>query len=312
MFSGNRWQKAQHERKAIISDKATIAVYPISVSAPIKIEGENTILLSLIPGRAHHVLKKVILPDTLSLMHFIVKNFSFYRIHGVLVEKLFYIESVEQSDLEFEHLFVNLKNEICGWKLDDSYRLVNYKKHLDVKEVYEWEYLFEFEKNIKATLPDQESVRAATGGQQDSKEVLASFDAFARRSRFYPLLSPEKLTVKFFVGVDQLSNEQKLSLIAYLLPKNEKHASALFERWNLSPDAKVEENEPLILYAAKQNCPEFTKLLLKKGADPNSTSASKADSLLSLASYYNYKEVVDLLFDLPNFDINPEFTTKIF
>src|SRR5262249_45174540 len=163
----------------------------------------------------------------------------------------------------------------------------------------EWQYLLEFEKNLKATLPDQESVRAATGGQQDSNEVLVSFDAFARRSRFYPLLSTEELTVESFVGADQLSSEKKVCLIAYLLPKNEKLASALFERWNLSPDAKDEENEPLILHAAKQKCSEFTKLLLKKGADPNSTDASKQSSLLSLAIVNNNQEVIDLLFEHP-------------
>jgi ankyrin repeat protein len=297
------------EKAISISGKETIAVYPINIQIPIEIQGCYPVLLSQIPGTAHHVLKKVILKVASPLI-FLQKNFSFYKTHSVGVDKLFYIESLECKDAELQHLFMSLKAGIGGWKQEGKFYLM--KLDSEPREILEWEYLIEFEKHLKRSVPDQVAVKMATGGLQDNNEVLRSFEEFVRKSHYYPLLKSGKLFIpelELLIGAYCLSDAKKLSFIALMLPKNEELVRcALFEKWNLSPDAKDEENEPVILHAAKHNCFKFTKFLLEKGADPNATDSSGLNSVLTWALTHDNKALLNLLLEHPKF--NPELKDK--
>jgi len=295
------YRKRQLEDGEIkVSNQSFLEIFPAFVECPITFIGKNPIILSMIPGKAHHLLTEVTL-DYMQPKEFLAKNCESYKTADIGVTKTLFISHLKNSlGNELNQVFVNLKTGAAGFRDKDSYYLWDALKKGEPMKVSPFQYLLSWKEAVAESTPKSDAVRRASGGQQNEQLVLKHLEQESfwgsqeTYNQYHAIESLESMN---------LTESDIISYIAYLLPKNEKLASSLFENGNFSPDSKDALGVPLLVIATQRNCHAFAELLLKKGADPNLPHPKTLAGNLEIALRSNDETLVDMLLQHESIDL---------
>lgn len=300
------------QAKLLIFDKKFLELSPGFIECPIEFRGENPVILSMIPGQAHHLLNELVL-DGIGISDFLFKNCIFYRNGNIGVVKAFFISKIRSGDEELNQLFMEMKSGKCGYKKGNKYYLWNINREGDPIEVEPLQFLLRWNGTIEATKPDAQAIRAATGGQQDGMELINSLkqEAFwgTDDNLQHKFLNLEKMKTVFPSDLQELiahwvlKDGEKITLTCYLLRHNETAACALFKLWKLSPEGVDERGVPLLIHASRNNNIEFIKLLIEKKVDINTLDPETCNTPARIALDNGHHKMFELLLAQDNINL---------
>lgn len=303
-------QLASKTDSIVVDNKKYLEIHPLVVETPLLFQKENPILLSLIPGTAHHYLKSVQLAVG-SIEDFLKKNAKFYQDAEVGVSKGFYMaklhsatgEKWEQAALCFEK-----EKLTCLYFQNGKY----WRWIVGVtppQPISQGQYALALEAWDDATRPSDSAISSQMGGQQDQNIFQKAFtendDINKLRERFRletvtkkeAEISAKLRTPDGFIDQQELKNtvidsllngiddtQDRESVVFQLLSINRPDlAQAVIERCTLSPNMQDLNGMPLVMAAAKADARELTNYLLKQGASPVTKDPISGNTLLHMA-----------------------------
>lgn len=313
-------KKEVEEGRIVIENRDFLELFPGVVMTPVDVVKKNPVLLSLIPGNAQHLLKEVNVRDS-TAKDFISKNAEFYKDTVLGVRKTFYINSLKSSHETLDQVFLDFKTGICGYREGANYFLWNVKKDEGPRKVTPLQFVLSWNKTINNSRPTPEALRAATGGQQSTEDISRSLqsehfwgESKSTFEQFKGLLSAEKVKKMNLdilmkeISMD-LSKEDQISLLTYLISHNEELAVAYFQKTNIPPDSLDERGMPLLIHAVYRQSFYFASFLLEKGCDPNLADPI-GDTPLSYATMFGYEKMINLLLSQESINLKAENKMK--
>lgn len=299
------YKKLQLKNKPILLHRPVNAIYPIKIEVPVAISARlDKKLLSQIPGTAHQCFERMVLLDG-DIEIFVsnqLKSFEYTMGKAFFIKSLAYRMWEYDKNSDYTHVFIDLQTEMAGWQHQGKFYLYTAKGKIQVPE---WEYLLRLQEIMNKSLPDKNSVRVATGGQQSEREAIEVFEEMAKTSTFFRLLQTDTLTLdqlQELIELDKLDNKDKFNLVALMLSRNETLAIELFLTFKLSPDDTM-YGEALLLQGARANALKFCKFLLDQGANPNVRDQTSMQTPLTEAIKYKNYDLFRLLLENPQFNL---------
>jgi len=159
-------------KKEIIFDTGIIGFYPLVISLPINMTDKNPILLSMIPGNAHHFLAEIELQNS-TLSSLFESTSEFNKKTGS--HKAFFIKKLKDNKQEYNNVVICLtkKQRFYLSSRNESGTTV-YEKITDSKteRITESEYNLEMSTIYHLTTPTEKALRFSSGGQEGEKDFL--------------------------------------------------------------------------------------------------------------------------------------------
>lgn len=313
------------EVPVIVSNKKLIEIHPLTVDATLAFKGKNPILLSMIPGNAHHYIHKVDLAQD-SISQFLDENLSFNK--QLDVNKGYYIQDLTSPNGEhWQQVALTFSNKglTCLFYKDGQY--FRGEKSLEEKASYKeepisaWEYAFALEKWQVDTNPEDIAIATQTGGQQGPAffdKKLTEFKENAALPKPFNAIEISKIEKKIRKLLKEThgskdENEINVQLVRELLKEmkgTKDRESAIFHLlecgrgdlasvaiplFDLSANMKNIEGTSLLAAAIISDDNYLAKFLIEKGADINSQDATGNTPLHLAAQGHNSSLIATLL-----------------
>ena len=326
-------QQQIEKGKITVSDLHFLELSPAIIKCPIQFTGGDAIFLSMIPGKAHHLLARVDLKKY-SPQEYLRESVNMYDRSNVGVIKALFIGTLSSSGQELNQVFINLKNGECGYCEEGKYYLWNPKKGEDPIEVSPLQYMLRWKTLMIRTTPKDAAIRSTTGGQQNVEEVerqlsTATFwgDQQNIYEKYQELLQKNNLQnisierLQLLLDKIQPTKSEIISMVYHLLMfRNEATACSLYRAENLSPDnITIETNVSLLNVGASFNCLQFLSILMSQSPDLNQPDPLDGSTPIVYSLKKGYSELFNWLLEQESVDLmsqdrlgNPAFVYSIF
>jgi len=254
----------------VVNNYERLQIYPLCNLVPILIEGSHPAFLSMIPGKAHHLLSKLTYAEYLPLSHSTIgKTERLFKAESHVSQKAYFCGEVITPTVHL-HLVVNSFSSerifhLHRVKDSHSPQLENYmyfEKHPKKRTLKLTYNLFALEvwKTVIETTPSTKAVRFGTAGQESEeifRHTLLSEIFWNDQHTLPPLLkyyleiskqhpdSQQEINSEYREHISSASPEEKNTLLALALLENITHL-ALY----LINDPDIDVNQKNALWKA--------------------------------------------------------------
>lgn len=166
----DRNHKAPKSENTIkIKDSHALQLYPQVITVPIVITGKYPILLSMVPGNAHHYIESIE-ADEGTLQKFFAATENFYQKNQLSTQKAFFINRINTGSQQYQEVvFAKLDILIALYKKKGRYvqRVGDTVGEIDA-------FSYSLMKNliISATQPSKQALASATANQESDDQFL--------------------------------------------------------------------------------------------------------------------------------------------
>ena len=307
-------RKETIEQSKIQITQHFLEVHPVMIDVPLIFENQNPIMLSMVPGHAHHYIKEIRLKKN-TLRLFLDENGLWAKQAGLEANKLFLIEKFIADNQSWDDvaIFFDQKGQRSLY-LENGQHYSHSSDQMEPIPISDFEYGIRLNHWLDETKASKQAIRQGMGGQQSEETVQKAllnhtFGGNALKKKFGHLITKSKSDN--FTGVDLsrllsklkgYSKRDKKLLVDHLL-RNDKelHVQVLIELEFIPFDLPM-GNEPLIFYALRGGYHELFYYLLDK--TEVSLRNYKGVTLLHVATGLSNKEAVKKLLLCPGIEIN--------
>lgn len=307
-YTQYRQQQLENGR-ITVSNLHFLELSPAIINCPIEFSGTDAIFLSMIPGKALHLLRRV------DLLHYSPQEYlkisvEMHNAPSIGVTKALFIGTLSSLSKELNQVFVNLKNGECGFRDGQKYYLVNLKKDTAPIEITPLQYILRWKTLIVRTMPKEAAIRSSTGGQQGLEELerhLSQPTFWGAKQNNYEncqeLVQKNNLEnisfdkLQLLLKKLQPTKSEIISIVYHLLIfRNEATACSLYLENSLTPNSPcIETNVPLLHVGASFNCVQFMRVLMNQDPDLNQPDPLDGSTPIFYALKNDYPELFDLL-----------------
>lgn len=287
----------------ITTDKRNIfEVHPIVVDIPLVFPNKSPVLVSMIPGNAHHYIREIRLGQE-TPKHFLEKNGLFFQEKELATRKVFLIQKLSSGNriLEDVAVYFDKSGMVCMYQEDGKYYKDSQGQNAPTP-ISAFTYGMKLQIWVTRTESSPLAIRSHTGGQQNEE----TFQKILQENHFENILNEEQtneLVNLLSVLDEKLSSDDQALLVNYLLAgKREDLLQRLIEKGVIFPNLLILE-EPLIFHALRNNHNQLFEFLLTKIEDVETLCSSKMDTLLHVAVQKGNVALVSRLLNLPKIEI---------
>jgi ankyrin repeat protein len=301
-----------------VENKSLVEVHPLVTELPLVFKGPPPVLLSMIPGDAHHTIKSIAVEEG-SSEQFINKTIDFHKNNFISASKGFFVGSITSTDQQYHEvaLYISPDRCHCVYRQGDAYFLSD---GTTTRSITPFQHALAVREIAAATTPDEQAIRSSSAGQESEKDFLESLDGEIfwsaapyseseleyrnLASQLDRLISEGEITETY--NAWNLTQEDKQSLVFYLLSEEYlKEAIDIFLKENMDPNMTNFNGTPILTLALTSDHSGFFNHLLINGANPNAKDpANNGFSLLHYAVMENKEVELHLLLNHPNIDID--------
>lgn len=236
------------------------------IEAPIQCGILGPSFVSMIPGQAHHILKR--LEVGVSAQEWI--EGLFMRDRGVMVNKGLFIGTLQCSEGILEEVFVDLRNGSFGFKKEGQYfyRL----PHTENAELlHPLEFALAAQTLFNDTTPSKKALRSQTSGLINQDEVRHFFNDC------FPVLLKVPLNVDLlneieldrWIALEKITNDELIALASYLIRFYPFKAVGFIDAAMLFPHERIRAlNRSLFQEAVSSGERVLIRYFLDKEGDP--------------------------------------------
>lgn len=249
-----------------VENKKLLEIHPMVVDKPLVFEANDPILLSMIPGQAHHYLSEVQLEE-LSHKEFFDKINAFYKEGMLEVSKGFYIKKLRSNSGEYYEdvaFCFGLTNYFL-FRMEDQHYIWNATSK-EAKKISKIQFDLALNNWTKETKPADSAVLSQSGGMQDN----TLFDQVLKMDTF----SEEEITD---------INDQESLVFHYLSSERADLALALIKKNGLSTNMTNLLDRPLLVQTAIESANDLALYLLENKAEPNCKNPTTGNTPLHIA-----------------------------
>jgi len=185
--------------KNITFDTLFVGLYPMVINSPIKIKKVSPILVSLIPGNAHHYLNDLELINC-KLTDLIDITSTFFK--DISSNKAFFIRKLKEGKTEYDNVLISfirrkditirpyIATILRSYQMSGKtiYERVREGK---VEQIDEKEYILEASQTLFLTIPKEEAVWLSSGGQESEQLFLEELNQGFVNENSHPLFKSD-------------------------------------------------------------------------------------------------------------------------
>lgn len=316
----------------VVTNKALLEVFPLCISATINIESQRPVILSMVPGPAHHLFAKIICaPDNQDESIF-KKTLDFYSEGDSKIPKAFFVGECDTAEKPFSNIvfyfsekrvfrLFKIKEENKEQQIVEKYVYIEQFPYMRTVTISADLFALEVWKTVLSTTPSLEAIRSASGGQeseQDFRNALLYEDFWNADHPIPPLLDAylyqpvlsdhkqEVISEAFQELIQKASPAEKSALLSLAIPaKRTALALYLIQQPDLNVNGRTLESSPLLCLCAATKNLAVASALLANGADINAKD-SKGRTPLFIAMQCNQIKLVEMFLDSPDIDMEAE------
>lgn len=300
----------------VVKNKKLLEIHPLVVDIPLSFEGNPPLLLSMIPGRAHHFLKEIYL-DTPRLIHYFRRMFHEYQSRKLGVAKAFVVDTIKEGKLEKRQCIFFLQpegNSLLLFRHGNAFFMTDPSGR--AYGITSFHYLTSLHHFLSFTQPSDQSIRSQTGGQQsevDFIRLISSEEFWGPKYGDYlslkPLFDPPfvaKLTGQTFLRFIETNLQSFVpddyAQLAFLLLQYRRIdlVRLLLTRGHITANVKDWSGNPLLVAAVSLKEHEFVRYLLEHGGNVNTAQASTGMTPLHAAVQTGDRQMTALLLTHPD------------
>jgi ankyrin repeat protein len=308
--------KAKIQEEIKIADKKFLYISPLINDVTLSFQSLDPILVSMVPGNAHHFLQSIQLSKD-SVEEFIKKTINWHKSGDLRVCKGFFIKSLkDNNNNNIEEIVLRLSKDTycCAYRVGNQYYLLD---NNGIKPITAVQHALFFSKTIQDSRPSQMAIQTTSLNRESeenfyqiinscefwgaasrtpSQEFILNFDSFKEKN------PPEKI-LEFIKN--NFSKEETESFIFFLLEKGYTDLSAqIYKSEKINPNIKNFFNSSLFNICIDLDFPLYNDIMDQEGFALNEISLET--SPLALAVSKNNKELIEKLLKQPGVEINKE------
>ncbi len=257
---------ADQSLKLEIKNKDHLDVHPLVVSTPLLFQGKDPLLISMIPGDAHHFFSQIQSVRNLSdFLDTLETQKSPYSVKCYLIEKM----NTPKNNLEEVIVFIDKGRIDCYYKENNQYFL--YRK--PPTPITPFQFALFCQNAIQRSKSVEEALRVSSSGQENEN----MFTDAVNTSQFGTSTNKETNELLSLVNGDQEVNKTKILNLAHSLTNNEKKDFAFYllekgmkdlaltfiQNEKIDTNAVDLKGTPLICMAIKEKAESLTNYLIQ-------------------------------------------------
>ena len=283
-------QEATRKEIEVKEAKVLELTAPI-VSSSITFVESDPVIMSMIPGNAHHIISHLIINN--SVKEWLPTLLRHYE--GIGTQKAFFIGTLESGPEKLEQVFIDIRRGIMGCKVGERYAFLSSTGQ--IQEVSPLTFHLNARQAFQETAPSDQAILAQSAGMVSNQEMKSAFETIFAKGN--PL--PQALQTVEQVKDLKLSKKDTDQLMHSLVHTNPNLLILCLEAEIADPNGTNFMGITLLQVAVILQNEEVVKALLKKKADPFAHPIG--DPPVALALCGKSLSIADLFLDLPNLDL---------